>query len=42
VSGERGGVWGSCMAGKGDEKLTAQLSTDNMHTQTNKHAHREK
>lgn len=32
---ERGGVWGSCMAAEGDEKLTVQLST-------NKHAHREK
>jgi len=35
VPGERGGVWGSYMAAGGDEKSTAQLST-------NKHAHREK
>lgn len=35
VPEERGGVWGSCMAAEGDEKLTVQLST-------NKHAHREK
>lgn len=28
---EREGVWGSCMAAEGDEKLTVQLS---MHKQT--------